>query len=90
MLITYYWLEPKGFTSQAYRSTDATVFVGVEGKGCIIVDGEVLNWSPRDVVVVPSWHEVVHETSEDAVLFSYSDRPVQEKCGLWRERRGNS
>jgi gentisate 1,2-dioxygenase len=39
--------------------------------------------------VVPSWQEVVHEASEDAVLFSYSDRPVQEKCGLFRERRGN-
>ena len=29
-------------------------------------------------------------TSDDAVLFSYSDRPVQEKLGLWREERGNS
>ena len=25
----------------------------------------------------------------DAVLFSFSDRPVQEKLGLWREDRGN-
>lgn len=83
-------LLPKGFVSQAYRSTDATVFVGVEGRGRIIVDGEVFNWTPRDVVVVPSWREIVHETSEDGVLFSYSDRPVQEKCGLWRERRGNT
>jgi gentisate 1,2-dioxygenase len=24
------------------------------------------------------------------VLFSYSDRPVQEKLGLWREQRGNA
>ncbi len=83
-------LLPKGFVSQAYRSTDATVFVGVEGTGRIIVGGEAYNWTPRDVVVVPSWREVVHEASEDAVLFSYSDRPVQEKCGLWRERRGNN
>ena len=28
-------------------------------------------------------------STEDTVLFSYSDRPVQEKPGLWRERRGN-
>ena len=70
--------------------TDATVFVGVEGRGRIVVDGDSFDWSPRDVVVVPSWREVRHEASEDSVLFSYSDRPVQEKCGLWRERRGNN
>jgi gentisate 1,2-dioxygenase len=83
-------LLPKGFKSQVYRSTDATVFAGVEGKGRSIIDGEVFQWAPRDVFVVPSWKEVVHEAAEDAVLFSYSDRPVQEKCGLFRERRGNA
>ena len=82
-------LLPKGFATQPYRSTDATVFVGVEGSGTIEIDGESLAWGPRDVVVVPSWREVVHRTDEDAVLFSYSDRPVQEKLGLWRERRGD-
>ena len=83
-------LLPKGFASRSYRSTDATVFVGVEGSGRIVVDGEAFDWLPRDVVVVPSWREVTHEVTEDCVLFSYSDRPVQEKCGLWRERCGNS
>ena len=28
--------------------------------------------------------------TSDAVLFSFSDRPVQEKLGLWREARGNA
>lgn len=83
-------LLPKGFSTQPYRSTDATVFVGVEGSGTIEIDGESFAWAPRDVVVVPSWREVVHRAEEDAVLFSYSDRPVQEKLGLWRERRGDS
>jgi len=82
-------LLPKGFKSAPYRSTDATVFTGVEGRGRSTVDGQVFEWGPRDVFVVPSWKEVVHEVDEDAVLFSYSDRPVQEKCGLFRERRGN-
>jgi gentisate 1,2-dioxygenase len=31
-----------------------------------------------------------HHASKEAVLFSFSDRPVQEKLGLWREVRGNS
>ena len=83
-------LLPKGFSSVAYRATDATVFVAVEGNGRSTVAGEVIHWQPRDVFVVPSWAEVTHETDADAVLFSYSDRPVQEKLGLFRERRGNA
>jgi len=31
---------------------------------------------------------VVHEARAESVLFSFSDRPVQEKLGLWREKRG--
>ena len=82
-------LLPKGFASTPYRSTDATVFVGVEGSGTVRIGDAVYEWGPRDVFVVPSWHEITHEAREDAVLFSYSDRPIQEKLGLWRERRGN-
>ena len=33
---------------------------------------------------------VSHHAEDEAVLFSYSDRPVQEKLGLWREQRGNA
>jgi len=81
-------LLPAGFRSAPYRSTDATVYVGVEGGGRARVGGESFDWGPRDVFVCPSWHEVVHEVGGESVLFSYSDRPVQEKLGLWRERRG--
>lgn len=81
---------PKGFTSIPYRSTDATVYVGVEGRGRTKIRDQVIEWGPRDVLVVPSWHEIIHEVDEDAVLFSYSDRPIQEKLGLFRERRGNA
>ena len=83
-------LLPKGFRSAPYRSTDATVFVGVEGRGTATIDGQTFTWGARDVFVVPSWHEIVHEADDDAVLFSYSDRPIQEKLGLYREARGNA
>lgn len=81
-------LLPAGFKTERYRSSDGTVFVGVEGGGRARVDGEIIEWQPRDVFVCPSWCEIVHEVDRDAVLFSYSDRPVQEKLGLWREQRG--
>ena len=82
-------LLPKGFAGAPYRATDATVYVGVEGTGRTTIRGEVFEWGPRDVFVVPSWAEITHHADEDAVLFSYSDRPIQEKLGLHRERRGN-
>lgn len=82
-------LLPGGFASQAYRSSDATVFVPVEGHGETRIGDHVFQWQPLDVFVAPSWAETTHTTTEDAVLFSFSDRPVQEKLGLWRERRGN-
>jgi gentisate 1,2-dioxygenase len=82
-------LLPQGFASSRYRSTDATVFTVVEGHGRTRVGETVLEWGPKDLFVVPSWKPVVHEATEDAVLFSFSDRAVQEKLGLWREDRGN-
>ncbi len=83
-------LLPKGFETAAYRATDATVYSVVEGKGSTVIDGETFAWGPRDIFVVPSWRRHHHLTEADAVLFSFSDRPVQIKLGLWREDRGNA
>lgn len=83
-------LLPKGFKTAAYRSTDATVFTPVEGRGRSTVDGQVFEWGPKDIFVVPSWKWVTHEADDDAVLFSYSDRVAQEKLGLFRQDRGNN
>ena len=41
------------------------------------------------VFVVPSWYPHHHEAAEDAFLYSYSDKGVHEKLGLFREVRGN-
>ena len=83
-------LLPKGFTTSRYRSTDATVFTVVEGKGRTKIGDKTFDWKPQDIFVAPSWHPIVHEADEDAVIFSFSDRPVQEKLGLFREDRGNA
>jgi len=80
-------LLPRGFTGAPYRSSDSTVFVAVEGSGCTVVGGEAFRWRKHDVFIVPSWREYRHEAADESTLFSFSDRPVQEKLGLWRERR---
>ncbi|MDP1838708.1 MAG: gentisate 1,2-dioxygenase, partial [Reyranella sp.] len=84
---TYMQLLPKGFETAPYRSTDGTVFSVVEGTGETKVGDKVMRWKKRDHFVVPSWAKVEHRADTDAVLFSFSDRPVQEKLDLWREDR---
>jgi gentisate 1,2-dioxygenase len=76
---------PRDFHGTAYRSTDATIFYVIEGHGTTQVGETSIAWQPRDIFVVPSWNPVAHKTSGDAVLFSFSDRPVQKALGLWRE-----
>jgi gentisate 1,2-dioxygenase len=84
-------LLPKGFSTAPYRSTDGTVFVAVEGRGRTRVGTDfTVDWQPRDIFVVPSWKRVTHDVAEDAVLFSFSDRPVQEALQLFREDRANA
>ncbi|QPF92382.1 gentisate 1,2-dioxygenase [Bradyrhizobium commune] len=87
---TFIQLLPKGFKTARYRATDATVFCPIEGRGRSHIGDAVFEWGPRDLFVVPSWQWVTHETDEDAVLFSFSDRPVQQKLDLFREDRGNA
>ncbi|MEO6362723.1 MAG: cupin domain-containing protein, partial [Caldimonas sp.] len=77
----------KGFTTAPYRSSDSTVYVCLEGGGSLVVGSEAFAFGPRDVVVVPSWHTFTIAAHEKTTLFSFSDRPVQQVLGLWREER---
>ena len=79
-------LLPKGFHGAAYRATDSTVYTAVEGHGTTRVGDTTYEWGPRDVFVVPSWAWTTHDAAEEAVLFSFSDRPAQKALGLWREQ----
>jgi gentisate 1,2-dioxygenase len=84
---TWLQLMPKGFKTAPYRSTDSTVFTVVEGRGRSTIGGETFDWGPHDIFVAPSWMAHTHEASEDAVIFLYSDRVIQEKLDLFRESR---
>ena len=66
---TFIQLLPKGFKTARYRSTDATVFAAIEGKGRTRIGDQTFEWGARDLFVVPSWHWVTHEADTDSVLF---------------------
>lgn len=89
-LTTAIQLLPKGFRTSRYRSTAGTVFTVVEGNGSTTATDQSFSWTARDVFVVPSWNGFELEASSDSVLFSYSDRVVQEKLDFFRELRGDA
>ncbi len=64
---------------------DGTVNCCVEGHGTIRIGDDVFEWGPRDIFVAPSWQMRTLSAATEAVLFGYSDRPVQEALGLLRE-----
>ncbi|CAM3609353.1 gentisate 1,2-dioxygenase [Paracidovorax anthurii] len=86
-MATFLQLLPAGFQGRTWRSTDATVFSVVEGQGTARIGEQTFQFGPRDTFVVPSWAPVQLAATQDAVLFSYSDRPVQAALGLLREER---
>ena len=80
-------LLPAGFDGEPYRSTDGTVYCVVEGRGRS--HGRRRRRSSGDRATFSSCRRgarVAHRAHEDAVLFSFSDRPVQKAIGLWREQ----
>ena len=54
-----------------------------------MIGGQAFPWKRHDVFVVPSWSEYEHRADTESVLFSFSDRVVQLKLGVWREARSS-
>ena len=82
---TFIQLLPKGFKGAKHRFTDSTIFCAVEGSGRSHIGGKTISWTQHDIFMAPSWMPVSHESDNDAVLFSASDRPLQQYLGVWRE-----
>ena len=66
------------------KSTESQVFVVVEGAGTLTIDDQAVELAPRTVAVSPPWAQIKIETTEQTVLFSFSDRAAQRALGLWR------
>jgi gentisate 1,2-dioxygenase len=80
------WL-PAGFETRPLRSTDGTVHVCLLGGGQAQLPGQSWRFEENDILVVPSWQALQLRADRDTLLFSFSDRPLQQALGLWREER---
>jgi gentisate 1,2-dioxygenase len=91
---TFLQLLPKGFKTEIYQTTENSVYTVIEGSGRTIVgigdSAQIFEWENKDIFVVPCWYPHQIEADDDAVIFSFSDKIVQTKLGLYRERRGNA
>ena len=81
-------MVPKDYTTKPYRSTDGAVFSVIEGTGTAYIAGQTYHVGPKDIFVAPPWAWRHFKADSDMVLFTFTDRPVQEKLGLFREERG--
>ena len=90
-MATFMQKLPAGFSGKPWRQTDGAVYSVVEGHGEVLVERGGMQWrqsfSPRDHFVVPSWHTARFASERGCVLFSFSDRPVQQALGIHQEER---
>lgn len=85
-LSAYLQLLRRDEHTQAHRHTASTIYHVAEGGGGSRIGGRDILWEEGDTFVIPSWVEHEHwSTGGEAVLFSYSDRPILRAFGLLRE-----
>ena len=82
---TYMQMLPKGFAGDDYQTTAAWVYHCVEGSGRTHIGDKTIEWKAKDTFVVPAWYKHRHEASADSFLFSFTDQPVQQKLGIFRD-----
>jgi gentisate 1,2-dioxygenase len=90
-MATFMQRLPAGFAGKPWRQTDGAVYSVVEGNARVVIEGggktAAFELAPRDHFVVPSWHTARFSSQAGCVLFSYSDRPVQQALGIHKEER---
>jgi gentisate 1,2-dioxygenase len=83
------WLThlPKGFETAPLRATDGQVFIVVEGEVVAEIGDKTFTLGESDIGVIPSWTARRLRATQEAIVFSFSDRSAQEKLGIWREQK---
>ncbi len=79
-------LPPRTHTA-AHRHTTSAVYHVVRGRGASIIDGQRIEWEPRDTFALPGWAVHEHESigDEPAILFVLTDEPALRALGFLRE-----
>jgi gentisate 1,2-dioxygenase len=85
-IAAYLQLLRKSEHTQSHRHTSSAIYHVAEGEGRSLVGETEFKWQEGDTFVVPSWMPHEHESvGGEAVLFSYSDKPIIDAFGFYRE-----
>ncbi|HEY7218796.1 MAG TPA: cupin domain-containing protein [Candidatus Binatia bacterium] len=78
-------------TTRTHRHNSSTIYHAFRGSGSTVINGQKFDWDQGDCFVVPlwSWHSHFNRSqTEEAILFSVSDKPVLDALKLYREEPG--
>jgi gentisate 1,2-dioxygenase len=74
-----------GTRTKAHRHAGGAIYHVIQGTGRSVIGGKIFEWDEKDTFVVPSWTYHEHQAQAESVLFSFSDSPVLQRLGLYRE-----
>jgi gentisate 1,2-dioxygenase len=75
---------PKGWRNVPYRRSANTVYLIMEGTGRSTIGDRTFDWQFGDTIAAPAWSRIVHQASEDAVVFSMSDETLMRWARYYR------
>ncbi|SPF78036.1 cupin domain-containing protein [Pseudoprimorskyibacter insulae] len=77
---------PGGKVESPPLRSASSAFHVVKGRGVTTINGQQIEWGPKDTFSALVFADIRHEASEDAFLVRVHDRPLQEKLGYYEER----
>ncbi len=75
----------RGVHTKRHRHSSAAIYYAFRGSGSTLVEDQRLVWSAGDIFAIPGWHWHEHvnpSKKEEAILLSYTDRPLLEFLGI--------
>lgn len=64
----------------------SSAFHVVKGTGHSVVNGQRIDWGPKDTFTAPVFAEIDHHAAAESFLVRIHDRPLQDKIGYYEER----
>ncbi|SPJ27158.1 cupin domain-containing protein [Falsiruegeria mediterranea] len=88
-------LPTLGFTAMMFGAgqsqrpplrSSSCAFHVIKGHGRTEVDGQVIEWGPKDTFTAPVFAAISHHAESEAFVIRIHDRPLQDKLGYYEER----
>ena len=76
----------KGQAERPPLRSCSSAFHVVKGRGRSMIDGQVIDWGPKDTFTAPPFAAIDHHAAEESFLVRAHDRPLQDKLGYYEER----